>query len=105
MSVAEDGDRGLALARQMHPDLIRTDIFMRGKTRLRMMMEIREIPEIQDTPIIALSASQIGQIEDASLRAGCNAFLSDPIDEQRLLFLIKEYLDVQWIYQSLPEVP
>jgi signal transduction histidine kinase len=102
--IADNGEQGLALARQVRPDLVLTDIFMGGKSGLRMTMEIREIPEIQDTPIIALSASQIGQIEDASLRAGCNAFLSGPIDEHRLLFLLKEYLNLQWIYQSLSGV-
>jgi hypothetical protein len=104
VAIADNGEQGLVLARQVRPDLILTDIFMGGKSGLRMTMEIREIPEIQDTPIIALSASQIGQIEDASLRAGCNAFLSGPIDEHRLLFLLKEYLNLQWIYQSLSGV-
>jgi signal transduction histidine kinase len=100
VSIAEDGEQGLAIARQMRPDLILTDILMRGKTGLRMTMEIREMPEIKDTPIIALSSSQIEHIEDASLRAGCNAFLPVPIDEQRLLFLFEEYLNMEWVYHN-----
>jgi signal transduction histidine kinase/CheY-like chemotaxis protein len=100
VSIAEDGEQGLAIARRTRPDLILTDILMRGKTGLRMTMEIREIPEIQDTPIIALSSSQIEHIEDASLRAGCNAFLPVPIDEQRLLLLLEEHLQVEWIYSN-----
>jgi signal transduction histidine kinase/CheY-like chemotaxis protein len=97
VSTAENGEQGLAIASHIQPDLILTDILMRGKTGLRMTMEIREIPEIRDTPIIALSSSQIEYIEDASLRAGCNAFLPIPIDEQRLLSLLTEYLNVQWL--------
>jgi signal transduction histidine kinase len=97
VSIAKNGEQGLAIARQLRPDLILTDILMRGKTGLRMTMEIREILEIRDTPIIALSSSQIEYIEDASLRAGCNAFLPVPIDEQRLLSLFEEYLEVQWL--------
>jgi signal transduction histidine kinase/ActR/RegA family two-component response regulator len=104
VTIAEDGEQGLTLAKQIRPDLIVTNILMKGKTGLRMAMEIREIPEIQRIPIIALSNSSIERMEDASLRAGCNVLLSEPIDEQRLFSVLKEYLDLQWIFAQSTEV-
>jgi CheY-like chemotaxis protein len=71
---------------------------MKGKTGLRMTMEIREMLDIQQMPIIALSASNLERIEEASLRAGCTACLLEPIDEQRLFALLAEHLALQWIY-------
>lgn len=100
VSVAEAGEQGLTLTRQLRPDLILTNILMKGKTGLRMTMEIREIPEVQQIPIIALSASNLERIEEASLRAGCTAFLPEPIDEQRLFSLIGDHLNLQWIYRE-----
>jgi signal transduction histidine kinase/ActR/RegA family two-component response regulator len=101
---ADDGEQGLTLTRQLRPDLVLTNILMRGKTGLRMAMEIREIPDISRIPIIALSANNLERIEEASLRAGCTALLPEPVEEQRLLFLLQEYLDIQWIYQQKVEV-
>jgi signal transduction histidine kinase/ActR/RegA family two-component response regulator len=95
---AENGNQGLTLTRQLQPDLILTNILMKGKTGLRMTMEIREMLDIKQMPIIALSASNLERIEEASLRAGCTACLLEPIDEQRLFALLAEHLALQWIY-------
>lgn len=95
---ADDGNQGLTLTRELQPDLILTNILMKGKTGLRMAMEIREMLDIQQMPIIALSASNLERIEEASLRAGCTACLLEPIDEQRLFALLAEHLALQWIY-------
>ncbi|MBF2020895.1 MAG: response regulator [Hydrococcus sp. C42_A2020_068] len=98
--MAKNGEQGLTIARQLKPNLILTDIMMSVKTGLTMTREIREIPEIKDVPIIAISASLIEMMEETCLRAGCNAFLSKPIDQQQLLSLLKEYLHLEWIYEG-----
>lgn len=98
--MAKNGEQGVTFARQLKPDLILTDILMGVKTGLTMTREIRQIPEIKDLPIIAISASSTEMMEEASLRAGCNAFLPKPIDEAKLLFLLQKYLELDWIYEE-----
>ena len=100
VAMAKNGEQGLSVAHQLKPDLILTDIMMSVKTGLTMTREIREIPEIKDVPIIAISASLMEMMEETCLRAGCNAFLSKPIDRQKLLSLLKEYLQLEWIYEG-----
>ncbi|MCU0537222.1 MAG: ATP-binding protein [Hydrococcus sp. Prado102] len=98
--MAKDGEQGVTFARQLKPDLILTDILMGIKTGLTMTKEIRQIPQIKNMPIIAISANSIDMIEEASLRAGCNAFLPKPLDQAKLFALLQKYLKLNWIYEE-----
>jgi signal transduction histidine kinase/ActR/RegA family two-component response regulator len=97
--MAKDGEQGLHLARQLKPDLILTDILMSVKTGLSMTIKIRQTPEIENVPIIAVSASTIEIMQETSLKAGCNAFLPKPVDKEKLLLLLEKYLKLEWVYQ------
>jgi signal transduction histidine kinase len=55
--LAENGQEEIDLARQTQPDLILTDLVMPVKTGFEAIQEIRQIPEITDIKIIAVSAS------------------------------------------------
>ncbi|WP_051036459.1 ATP-binding protein [Pleurocapsa sp. PCC 7327] len=88
--VAENGKQGLELACQNQIDLILTDILMDIKTGLTMVRELRQMPQFQTMPIVAISASIYDMMEPRSLEAGCNAFLPKPIDEEKLLSLLQQ---------------
>lgn len=95
--VAENGEEGLRIARQSNPDLILTDLFMRVKTGFTMVKELRKIPEFKHLPIIATSANSVSSVRHESKQVGCNAFIAKPIEEKRLLDLLKSYLKLEWI--------
>jgi len=95
---AENGEQGLEIARSQLPHLILTDLLMPVKTGITMVMEIRKIPELENTPIIAVSASNPEIMAQKSERIGCNAFLPKPIDRDRLLEYLEEYLHLKWTY-------
>lgn len=95
---ADNGQQGIEIARQINPDLILTDLFMRVKTGFTMVRELRQIPEFKQLPIIATSANSFGSVRTESKQVGCNAFIAKPVEQKRLLNLLKHYLKLEWVY-------
>jgi signal transduction histidine kinase/CheY-like chemotaxis protein len=98
---AKNGQQGLQLAVQNKPDLILTDLFMPIKTGFTLVSELRQLKDFAQTPIIGVSASSFEQVEKQSRAAGCNAFLTKPIDDYKLLSLLGKYRHLEWIYKSI----
>jgi signal transduction histidine kinase/ActR/RegA family two-component response regulator len=92
---AENGERGLEIARKTKPDLILTDLFMRVKTGFAMVRELRQIPELANLPIVAVSANNFEAVQQESKEAGCDAFLLKPIEQKQLLSILGRYLNLQ----------
>ncbi len=98
--LATNGQQGLQMALQYKPDLILTDLFMPIKTGLTLVTEIRQTDGLEKIPIIAISASSFEEMEKQSRAAGCNDFLTKPIDDEKLLNLLGKYLNLEWLYRS-----
>jgi len=103
ITLAEDGQQGLEKAKQHHPDFILTDLVMPVMTGFEMVKQLRETPALQDIPIIAISASVFEMDKEKSLNIGCQGFLSKPIETDKLLNLMAEHLELEWIYQEPEE--
>ncbi|MGF1487689.1 MAG: ATP-binding protein [Prochloraceae cyanobacterium] len=97
---ASNGKEGLKMARKIKPDLILTDLLMPEKTGLTMILELRQIPEFSQIPIISVSASNAEIMGKQSLSVGCDAFLPKPIQEEKLFALLQKYLKLNWIFKS-----
>ena len=97
---AENGKQGLEIATEIRPDLIVTDLFMSLISGFGMVQELRHRPEFKELPIIAISASTFEGLERESKLAGCDTFLSKPIDEEKLVALLGEYLQLEWIFDT-----
>ncbi|MGL6338987.1 MAG: response regulator, partial [Waterburya sp.] len=98
---AKNGQQALQLALDNKPDLILTDLFMPIKTGFTLVAELRQLKDFAKTPIIGVSASSFEQVEKQSRAAGCNAFLTKPIDDYKLLSLLGKYRHLEWIYKSI----
>jgi signal transduction histidine kinase/ActR/RegA family two-component response regulator len=97
---AENGQQGLRLASQNRPDLILTDLFMPIKTGFTLVPEIRKIKYLRQVPIIAISATNFEEVEKQSQAIGCDAYLTKPIDNKKLLDLLGKYQNLEWIYKG-----
>ncbi|MEM9539949.1 MAG: AAA family ATPase [Cyanobacteria bacterium P01_E01_bin.42] len=98
---AENGEIGFNQALSWRPDLIITDLVMPVLDGFAMTRQLRTLPELQNTIVIAASASILQEDQIMSLEAGCNDFLHKPIDVEGLLICLQKYLDLQWIYEDL----
>jgi len=85
-----DGEQGVGMAREHHPDLILMDISLPVMDGYEATRRIRET--FQSTPIIGLSAHAMTGHEQRAKEAGCNDYLTKPIDDQLLLDTLKRHL-------------
>ncbi len=103
ITLGEDGQQEIELAQEIKPDCILTDLVMPVKTGFEAVKEIRQIPEIQNVIIIAISASVLDLEREKSRLMGCDSFLPKPVDEPKLLELLQEHLQLDWIYEEREE--
>lgn len=97
---AADGKEELTLATQIRPDLILTDLIMPIMTGFEAVQKMREIDTLKHVPVVAVSASVLEQDQNSSLIAGCNSFLSKPINIAELFGQLAQLLQLDWIYRD-----
>jgi len=84
VSQAQTAEEGLRLAREINPDLILMDLSLPGMDGLAATKTLRADPATSHLPIIALTAHAMRGDENLALAAGCDAYLSKPIDTRSL---------------------
>jgi CheY-like chemotaxis protein len=89
---AMQGSLGLELASQHDPDIILLDLHLPDLPGAEILRRLRANPTTHDVPVIVISAdatpSQIRKLLDQ----GADAYLTKPLDVQRLLQLVQETL-------------
>jgi signal transduction histidine kinase/ActR/RegA family two-component response regulator len=98
---ASDGWEAVEKAQQWRPEVILMDLVMPNLDGYAATCRIRQIPELAEVIIIAVSASAFEAQKQQSLLAGCNAFISKPIHTETLLECLREQLKFTWLYEPL----
>ena len=86
---ARNGDEVVRLARKLSPDAILMDIKMPELSGIDAARKIREFNK--KVPIIAQTAFVMTEEKEESLRAGCNHFVTKPLDRTTIMELIDSY--------------
>jgi CheY-like chemotaxis protein len=89
---AENGEEGITLAEQQHPDLIIMDMMMPGLNGLDATRRIREDQSLKRTPIVAVSAYGADEYRAKAIAAGCDEYVSTPFEPDALGALITRLL-------------
>ncbi len=89
---AEDGSRGIELARSEHPDLILCDIAMPQQDGYAVLNELRNDPATATTPFIFLSAKTNQSDLRHGMNMGADDYLFKPFTTQELLKAISARL-------------
>ncbi len=92
---AADGPTGIDLAREHLPDLILMDMNLPDVDGYELTRRIRNIPELQHIPIIAMTANVMHGDREKTLEAGCDGYIPKPIDVDALPEQIKTYLEAK----------
>jgi signal transduction histidine kinase len=81
---AFDGRDGLAQARALRPDLIVSDVMMPGLSGEELARQVRATPDLDDVPIVMLTAKADDALRVRVLRAGVQDYVMKPFSADEL---------------------
>jgi len=89
---AYDGQHGVLMAQSELPNLILMDLSLPVKDGWTAAREIKENEQLKHIPIIALTAHAMSGDRERALEAGCDDYVSKPINVPALLVKITTLL-------------
>lgn len=82
---AEDGVSGLAMVCELKPPLVLLDIGLPGMDGLEVVSRMKADSELCGIPVIAVTASAMRGDRERFLAAGCDDYLSKPVQVLELI--------------------
>ena len=95
VALASTGAEALQSAGELHPDLVIMDVQMPVMDGLQAIHRLRQLPEFQHTPIIALTALAMKGDYERCIAAGANEYLSKPYSFKELASRIERLISAK----------
>ncbi|HEY6186772.1 MAG TPA: response regulator [Pyrinomonadaceae bacterium] len=92
---AVNGQEAVEIARRERPNLILMDLSLPLLDGLAATRRIRQEESLRDVPIVAVSAHDTADFHADALAAGCNDYVTKPIDFDQLEALLEKLLPKQ----------
>ena len=92
LETAVDGEEGVVKAGEYHPDLILMDMSLPGIDGYEATGRIKANPELADILIVGLSAHAMSGDREKALAAGCDDYLTKPLNDDLLFEMMEKYL-------------
>ncbi len=89
---AENGREAIELARHRCPDMILMDLSMPVMDGFAATRLLREMEVMCHVPIVAVSANRREHSQAEALAAGCNEYLTKPVNFHQLYSLLGRWL-------------
>ncbi|HKS88015.1 MAG TPA: response regulator [Stellaceae bacterium] len=86
-ATAREGAAGLALARELHPDLILMDLQLPDISGFDVVRQLKGDPATRAIPVVAVTAFAMAGDERKALVSGCDGYVSKPI-------VLRSFMDV-----------
>jgi signal transduction histidine kinase/DNA-binding NarL/FixJ family response regulator/PAS domain-containing protein len=97
---AGSGAEVIAALTVCRPDIILMDYRMPDMNGFEVLRKIRATPDYAAIPVVAITATVVGDFEKTALAAGFDAFIAKPVSPKRLLALIANLLGEKGGMQS-----
>jgi len=92
---AEDAEQAQALLKERLPDLILMDIALPGMDGLTLTRLLKAEQRTRHIPVIALTAFAMKGDEEKAVAAGCDGYVTKPIDTRALGIKVAEHLNIR----------
>jgi twitching motility two-component system response regulator PilH len=92
VSVAINGEEGIAEAKRLHPDLILMDVVMPVLNGFQATRKLREDSETSNIPVIMVTTKDQETDKSWGLRQGAEAYLVKPVSASDLLERVRAVL-------------
>jgi len=90
---AKDAEEALAVLEEFRPRLILMDLQMPGMDGLELTRRLKNDPALSDSVIVALTAYAMKGDEGKALEAGCDGYITKPVDTRTLAATIAAHLE------------
>jgi CheY-like chemotaxis protein len=102
---AVDAEQALDLLETFHPDLMLVDIQLPGMDGLELTRRLKRDDRTRDIVVVALTACAMKGDDEKAFRAGCEGYITKPIETGTLAGRIREYLDRRSAPAPVPVEP
>lgn len=92
VGTAENAEQALTALETRVPDMILMDIHLPGMDGLALTRHLRRDGSLRNVPIVALTASAIQGDEEIARAAGCDGYITKPIDTRTFLSVVRAYV-------------
>jgi CheY-like chemotaxis protein len=89
---AASGEEALELTNRLRPDLILMDLHLPGLDGLSVVRRMKGEARTRKIPILALTAHAMRGDRERFLEAGCDGYISKPIDVKNFIAAIRAHL-------------
>jgi two-component system cell cycle response regulator DivK len=92
---AENGFRGMELAKDLLPDLILMDINLPEMDGYEVTSRLKTVTSLANVPIVAMTANVMKGDREKTLAAGCDGYIQKPIDVDSLPQQIRQFINAR----------
>ena len=92
---ASSGQEALDILDACEVDLVLLDVMMPGLDGFQVTKRIRAVPKLRLLPIVLITALKETEDRVLGIEAGCDDFLSKPVEKSELLARVKSLLEVK----------
>jgi len=89
---AGTAEEALDALRHFRPELILTDVQLPGMSGLELTRKVKSDPSTRDIVVLALTAFAMKKDEQNAYEAGCDGYITKPIDTRTLPDVIRQFL-------------
>ena len=90
---ADSAEDALAMLQSFRPRLILMDIQLPGMDGLELTRRLKADPEMRDIIILAVTSYAMKTDQEKALAAGCDGYVTKPIDTRALPVLVRRYME------------
>ena len=100
VSSAQTAEEGLRMAREILPDLVLMDLGLPGMDGLCATKELKANPTTRHLTVVGLTAHAMKGDEEIALKAGCDGYLTKPIDTRKFTETIARFIASATVRQA-----
>ena len=89
---AQTAEEGLRLARELLPALVLMDFSLPGMDGLSATKNLKTDPTTRHLAVVGLTANAMKGDQETALRAGCDGYLTKPIDTRTFATTVKNFI-------------
>lgn len=98
---AKNGQDGMKVIREKRPDIVTINLYLSDGDGISLVSEIRDTPEVAQTPVIIISTETNDELIRDGFDAGVNEFFLKPFDPGTLRLYVENIFETEKLFEHL----